>query len=81
LFSFITKNWRGQPLESLATIVSLIGATTAQAGLRVRAEIDEGEYPKGVKITDAQMAQISLVPDKFHGDWNYTIKPRTPKRK
>lgn len=77
LFSFITQNWRGQPLVSLAAIVNLIGRTRTQTGLRVRAELDRGKYPDGRKITDGQMAKVQLVPDVWHGDWNYTIRPRT----
>ena len=76
LFSHIAMNWRGKPLVDLATIVSLIGATTTDAGLRVRSELDTGTYPNGVVITDEQLAQIRLVPHAFHGDWNYTIRPR-----
>ena len=77
LFSYIAKNWRGQPLVSLATVVNLIGRTTTQKGLRVRAEIDKGAYPKGVVVKDEQMERIHLSPHAFHGDWNYTIRPAT----
>ena len=76
LFSFITINWRGKPLRSYRTIVQLIGATRTEAGLRVRAELDKKKYPKGVKVTDAQLASVNLTPHEFHGDWNYTISPR-----
>jgi len=75
LFSYISSNWRGQPLVSLAVIVNLIGATRTAAGLRVRCELDRGAYPKGHDVTDAQMAALNLVPHRFHGDWNYTIHP------
>ncbi|MCA1790206.1 MAG: ISAzo13 family transposase [Thioalkalivibrio sp.] len=75
LFSHIAMNWRGKPLVSLAAIVSLIGSTRTEKGLRVRAEIDPGEYATGVTITDAQMASIALERDTFHGEWNYTIRP------
>jgi hypothetical protein len=81
LFSFITRNWRGRPLESLAVIVNLIGSTKTSHGLRVRCEIDPGRYPKGQKITDAQMESLNLKRDPFHGDWNYTIHPRKPRKK
>jgi hypothetical protein len=67
LFSFITMNWRGKPLRSYRTIVQLIAATTTDTGLRVRAELDERKYPKGLKVSDAQLAA--------DGDWNYTISP------
>jgi len=76
LFSYISSNWRGQPLVSLAVIVHLIGRTRTAAGLRVRCELDRGAYPKGEMITDAQMAKLQLAPHRFHGDWNYTLNPR-----
>ena len=76
LFSFITINWRGKPLRSYRTIVQLIAATTTNSGLTVRAELDENKYPKGVKVSDAQLAAVNLAPHSFHGDWNYTISPR-----
>ena len=75
LFSHISMNWRGKPLTSLATIVSLIAATKSDSGLRVRCELDKAKYPKGVKVTDKQMAKLKLKPDSFHGDWNYKIRP------
>jgi len=84
LFSFITINWRGKPLRSYRTIVQLIAATTTQAGLKVRAELDENKYPKGTKVSDAQLAAVNLSRHSFHGDWNYTISPsrrKSPHRK
>jgi Rhodopirellula transposase DDE domain len=75
LFSFITLNWRGKPLRSFRTIIQLIAATTTTAGLTVRAELDQNKYPKGVKISDAQLAAVRLVHHAFHGDRNYTISP------
>ena len=75
LFSYIAMNWRGKPLASLATIVSLIGSTTTTAGLRVRSEIDKSTYPQGVAPTDQQVAQVNIERHSFHGDWNYTIHP------
>jgi transposase len=80
LFSYISTRWRGQPLVSLAVIVSLIASTRTAAGLRVRCELDRGAYPKGETITDAQMATLKLGPHPFHGDWNYTITPRRSRR-
>ena len=77
LFSHIAMNWRGTPLVDLATIVSLIGSTHSRSGLRVRSELDRGEYPGGVTVTDAQLATIRLERHRFHGDWNYTIHPAT----
>jgi hypothetical protein len=76
LFSYISANWRGRPLTSLVTIVNLIAATRTETGLRVRAEIDKGSYPQGREITDEELAQVRLRPHRFHGDWNYTIRPR-----
>ncbi len=81
LFSFITQNWRGKPLESYATILKLNAATTTSAGLRVYTELDTRPYPKGVQVTDEQMRQIRLEPDSFHGEWNYTITPRELRRR
>jgi hypothetical protein len=76
LFSYITANWRARPLTSLVGIINLIAATTTETGLRVRAEIDKGTYPQGRTVTDEEMAQIRLRPHRFHGEWNYTIRPR-----
>ena len=76
LFSFITQNWRGRPLTSHQAIVSLIAATTSRSGLKVKAELDRGRYSTGIKVSDEELAQVSLLPHPFHGDWNYTIKPR-----
>jgi len=80
LFSHIAMNWRGTPLVNLATIVSLIGSTHSRSGLRVRSEIDRNRYPGGVTITDAQIATIRLDRHRFHGDWNYTIRPTSKRR-
>ena len=76
LFSFISQNWRGQPLLTHATIVKLIANTRTSTGLKVRCVLDKRRYPKKVKVTDDQMATIRFTPDSFHGDWNYVIKPR-----
>jgi Rhodopirellula transposase DDE domain len=76
LFSFIARNWRGQPLVSRQTVVSLIGTTTSTAGLTVYAELDENTYEHGIKVTDAQLAAVNLTPNDFHGEWNYTITPQ-----
>jgi len=76
LFSFITMNWRGQPLESYATILKLIAATTTKTGLKVHSVLDTRAYPKGVKVTDEEMKQIRLERSDFHGEWNYTVTPR-----
>jgi hypothetical protein len=77
LFSFITQNWRGKPLVSYQTIVQLIAATTTRTGLNVKAEIDHAIYPAGIKVTDDEMAAINLMPHAFHGEWNYTITPKS----
>ncbi len=76
MFSHVATNWRGRPLTSLAVIVSLIAAMTTWSGLRVRAEIDRGSHPLGVKVTDEQVAKINSERHGFHGDWNYTIRPK-----
>ena len=76
LFSFITLNWRGKPLHDYRTVVELIGGTKTQQGLEVYCELDQNTYEKGRKVTDEQMASINLHPNRFHGEWNYTIKPR-----
>jgi len=80
LFSFVTKNWRGRPLTSYRTVVELIGATKTKTGLKVFAEWDQGSYPTGVAITDAELQAVPLTPHKWHGEWNYTITTRRPKR-
>jgi hypothetical protein len=76
VFCHITRNWRGRPLETYEVIVQLIGATKTAAGLEVHAYLDEREYEKGRKISDSQMATVDLIPSKFHGEWNYVIKPK-----
>jgi Rhodopirellula transposase DDE domain len=73
LFSFITMNWRAQPLVSHEVIVNLIAATKTRSGLRVRAELDTSPYPKGIAVSDADMAAIRIEPGDFHGEWNYLI--------
>jgi len=73
LFSFISINWRAKPLVSRQTIVSLIAATTTRTGLTVHARLDERTYPKGIKISDAQLATVNLTRDTFHPEWNYSI--------
>jgi hypothetical protein len=78
LFSHITMNWRGRPLTSHDVIVSAIAATTTRTGLAVRAGLDPGSYPEGVKISDEQMAALPLDRHDWHGDWNYTLRPEPP---
>jgi transposase len=76
LFCHITQNWRGKVLKTFETIVDLIGNTRTAEGLRVNAKIDKRKYPTGITIPKKEMEALSLVPDKFHGDWNYEILPR-----
>jgi len=76
LFSYISRNWRAKPLVSYRTIVALIGATTTKTGLSVRCELDHRSYPKGVRVSDEEMDALNIHRDPFHGEWNYTIKPR-----
>jgi hypothetical protein len=76
LFSFITLNWRGRPLRTLETVVNLISHTTTTTGLVVCAQIDERNYPRGIKITDKQMKQLDILKEDFHGEWNYQVRPR-----
>ena len=75
LFSFISQNWRGQPLRSHEVVINLIANTKTQQGLKVRAKLDTNQYPSGVKVTDEELAAVSLKPEKFHGEWNYLIRP------
>ena len=66
----------GRPLTSRAVVVNLIGNTTTEAGLEIRAELDENEYPAGIKVSDEELAQVRIKKHTFHGDWNYTILPK-----
>jgi len=75
LFSFITKNWRGQPLVSYAVIVSLIAATKTSTGLNVRCALDPNQYEKGLRVSNSQMKTLRIARDVFHGEWNYTLHP------
>jgi hypothetical protein len=76
LFSFITQNWRGRPLVSHQAIVSLIAATTTQAGLTVKAALDTNHYETRLKVSDAELGRLRIKPEPFHGDWNYIVSPR-----
>lgn len=75
MFAHITQNWRGRPLVSHEVIVNLIAHTATQQGLLIQAELDSGTYPTGLKVSDQELALVTLIPDGFHGDWNYTIAP------
>lgn len=77
LFSYISMNWRGQPLVSHEVIVKLIAGTTTRKGLKVHAELDDSPYPPGIKISDAEFDRIRITRDKFHGEWNYRIDPNS----
>lgn len=76
LFCHITRNWQGVPLETLEVVVESIGATTTQTGLEVHAWLDEKNYTKGRKVSDEELAQCNIVPNKYHGEWNYELHPR-----
>ena len=76
LFAFITSNWRGEPLTDYATVVNLIAKTTTTTGLKVSCRLDRRRYPTGRKVSSEEWAKINLYRDDFHGDWNYTIRPR-----
>ena len=76
MFSQISKNWRGRPLESLMVIVNLIAATTTKNGLTIQCQLDLNQYPRGIKISDDELASINIVGDDFHPNWNYTISPQ-----
>src|ERR671938_1645344 len=75
MFSHISMNWRGRPLISHEVIVNLIANTTTQQGLTIKAALDTGRYPTGIKVTDHELGQVNLRKAKFHGEWNYTIRP------
>ena len=75
MFSFMSINWRGKPLESLEVIIELIGATTTTTGLKIYAQIDNRVYEKGITVSDQQLAAINLTRHEFHGEWNYTVTP------
>ncbi len=75
MFSYITKNWRAKPLESLEVIVNLIANTTTQKGLTIKAKADENEYKKGLKVDDEELKKINLTNKEFRGEWNYKISP------
>ena len=80
MFCHITQNWRGQPLESRATVIELIANTTTKTGLKVECALDERTYEKGIRISNDQMRQLAIEGDAFHPEWNYTINPRNPKQ-
>ena len=76
LFSYISSNWRGQPLISHEVIIQLISATTTRTGLKVFCELDTNSYETGIKVSDEELANVNIEKDKFHGEWNYIVKPK-----
>lgn len=76
LFSFISQNWRGKPLVSHLVILSLIGSTKTSTGLTVSCDIDRNSYPRGIKVSNQEMAALNIERHDFHGEWNYTIRPQ-----
>jgi hypothetical protein len=77
LFSFISSNWRGEPLRDYQTIVNLIARTTTAKGLTVTCRLDRRKYPTGRKVSAEEMKQVNVKPNRFHGEWNYVISPRS----
>jgi Rhodopirellula transposase DDE domain len=75
MFSFVSLNWRGKPLESLEMIINLIANTSTSTGLKLYAQLDDRTYQRGTEITDEQLAAVNITRHTFHGDWNYTITP------
>jgi hypothetical protein len=75
LFSFISINWRGKPLLTYQTIINLISATKTKTGLTIKARLHKKTYKKGIKVSKEEMEKINIHKNKFHGEWNYTIKP------
>src|SRR6059036_1625041 len=75
MFCHITQNWRGRPLVSHEVIINLISNTATSQGLSIQAELDQGSYPIGIRVTDEELAAVNMIPDSFHGDWNYSIRP------
>ncbi len=76
MFCHITQNWRATPLLSLLIVIELIANTTTKTGLKIRCELDSNTYPKGIKVSDAEMATLNMTRDLFHPEWNYSISPR-----
>ncbi|MEA2438536.1 MAG: hypothetical protein QOF65_3092 [Thermoleophilaceae bacterium] len=79
MFSFVSLNWRGKPLESLEVIIELIAATTTNTGLKIYARLDDSTYEKGIEVSDDQLAAVRITRDAFHGEWNYAISPALTK--
>src|SRR6185369_5235360 len=75
LFCHVTRNWRGKPLETFEVVVNLIGSTTTETGLKVHAKLDTSKYEKGRKVSDEELANVNIKRSRFHGEWNYVIRP------
>jgi hypothetical protein len=75
MFSFVSLNWRGKPLESLEVIIDLISATSTNTGLKIYAQLDDRDYQRGIEVTDHELETVRITRHEFHGDWNYTITP------
>jgi hypothetical protein len=80
MFCHITQNWRGRPLVSHEVIIHLIANTTTAQGLKIKAQLDSGTYPTGLKVSDQQFAAVNLHPASFHGEWNYAILPASRRK-
>ena len=76
MLCFITAHWRGRPLVSRQVVVNLIGNTTTDTGLRIRAALDEDAYSSGIQVSEAELASLAIERDEFHGEWNYRLLPR-----
>ena len=76
MFSFISMNWKGEPLINYETVVNMIGATTTKSGLKIKAQLDRNKYETGIKISDREMKELKIQHHQLHPDWNYTIFPR-----
>lgn len=76
MFSHISMNWRGRPFVNHEIVIKLISSTTTKTGLEITCELDKNKYQTGLKVDDERMAEINIIKDKFHGDWNYKIKPK-----
>src|SRR5207247_10728569 len=77
MFGHITQNWRGRPLVSRRAVVQLIGSTTTEKGLKIKAALDTNKYESGIKVSKEEMQAVRLTPNAFHGEWNYTISHST----
>jgi hypothetical protein len=76
MFCHITNHWRGRPLVSREVVVNLIGGTTTETGLHIRSQLDENTYQAGLKVSDAELAELAIERDEFHGEWTYCLRPR-----